>query len=85
MPLWKDHEKIGGDELSMSEAADLLELERTRAFRVIKLYSVEYRYVTPKLIAINRASLEALIASGRRQRGERGKDRRKRKPVSGMD
>jgi len=79
MPLWKDHEQIGADELSMSEAADLLELERTRAFRVIKLYGVTYRYVTPKLIAINRASLESLIASGRRQRGERGKDRQPRR------
>jgi len=75
MSLSKYHDQIGDDELSVAEAADLLGLERTRAFRVIKQYHVTYRYVTPKLIAVSRASLEQLIATGRKKRGQRGKGR----------
>lgn len=69
---------IHPDELTVAEAAATWGVSRVRAWRIIKAYQAQHRYVHPMLIALPRAEVERIAALERR-RGGRGRDRRPRR------
>lgn len=77
MPLWKDHRLLTAEEITIAEAADLLGINRVRAWRIIKARPLPHRYITPKLVAVDRAAVERLAATERR----RGRPRKDRNPT----
>lgn len=68
---------IDPDELTVAEAAAIWQVNRVRAWRIIKAYRPVHRYIHPKLIVIPRAEVERIAALERR-RGARGPGKQKR-------
>lgn len=68
---------IDPDELTVAEAATIWQVNRVRAWRIIKAYQAAHRYIHPKLIVLPRAEVER-IAALERYRDNRGRDRQKR-------
>ena len=68
---------IDPDELTIAEAAVAWQVNRVRAWRIIKAYQAQHRFIHPKLIVLPRAEVERIAALERR-RGARGPNKQKR-------
>lgn len=55
------------EEISIAEAADLLGVNRVRAWRIIKARQIPHRYIHDRRIAVDRRAIEHLAVLDRKR------------------